>query len=206
MLTEVIWRNRWLASAMATFGVAALVFTISMVGGSSEPTLPHVPAVIVGEAANMDQLVGKADVIVVGTIGASVTERTIAPYSGGADLAPRMPVTDYQVTVTSVLKGDGDVSSGDTLTLREFGHLSKEETNPEFYEDFPMSKVGDSHLYVLGKNPDNTTYGLYFGRFSRFSIDGNMIEYADMDGKEVRFAPNVTPTSFLTAIQEEVSR
>ena len=206
MTPKVIWRNRWLVSAITTFGMAALVLTVSFTAGSREPTLPHVPAVIVGEAEDMDQLVSKADVIVVGTIGVSATERTINPYSGGSDLAPRMPVTDYQVTVTSVLKGDGDISSGDTLTLREFGHLSKEETNPEFYENFPMSRVGDSRLFVLGKNPDDTTYGLYFGRFSQFSIDGNVVEYSDMGGKEVRFARNVSPTDFLTAIREEMNR
>ena len=142
-------------------------------------------------------MVSKADVIVVGTIGTSATERAIDPYSGTSDLAPRMPVTDYQVTVSSALKSDGEFSPGDTLTLREYGHLVKENEAPEFYAKFPMSNVGDSRLFVLGKNPDDSTYGLYSGRYSRFDLGGNMVEYPDLDDTEVKFARGVSPTAFL---------
>ena len=187
-------------------GIAALVFAVSFVAANTEPAGGDPPAAIVGAAEDMSELVSKADVIVVGTIGSSITERTIEPYSGGTDESPRIPVTDYQVTVTSVMKSDGDISLGDTLTLREFGHLSKVDSSPEFYRKFPMSSAGDSRLFVLGKNPDNTTYGLYFGRFSRFSIDGDVVQYSDMDGFEVKFARNVSPSNFLTAVQEEVNR
>lgn len=206
MIPEVIWRNRWLASTTAFMGLAALVFTVSLAAANNEPAGGDPPAAIVGAAEDMSELVSKSDVIVVGTIGQSTTERSIAPYSGGTDESPRIPVTDFQVTVTSVLKSDGDISLGDTLTLREFGHLSKAGSSPVFYKKFPMSNTGDSRLFVLGKNPDNTTYGLYFGPFSRFTIDGDVVQYSDLDGFEVEFARNVSPSNFLTAVREEVNR
>ena len=206
MIAKVIWRNRWPVSAMTFVGMAALVFTVSFDAGMGEHGPHEILSASVGAAENMNQLVNKADVIVVGTIGSSVTERTIAPYSSrGTDEFLRMPVTDYEVTVTSVLKGDGDISSGDTLTLRKIGHLSRSNTGSVFYEKFPMSNVGDSRLFVLGKNPDDTTYGLYFGSYSRFDIDGKVIKYPDLDDDEVKFAQDVSPTDFFASIQQEVT-
>jgi hypothetical protein len=115
-------------------------------------------------------------------------------------------VTDYQVVVTSVLKGDGGISAGDKVTLRQFGHLSKEKQNPTFFKNFPMSKVGESRLFALGKNPDGTTYGLLYGPYSRFAIDGESVKYSDLGDKDVEFARNVSPTQFLADIQGEVNR
>lgn len=111
----------------------------------------------------------------------------------------------YQLLVDTVLKGN-EVASGDKVTLRQFEHTSKTEKNHGFFKEFPMPRIGDSRLFVIGKNPDNATYGLYFGRFSRFDIDNNMVRYSNLDDAEVQFARDVSPTNFLANIQQEVSR
>ena len=206
MIPKVLWKNRWAASAMALMGVAVMAFAVSFNIEKSEPHHHHIPITPVGAAEDIEDLVEKADVIVVGTVGTSVTEHTIGPYSGGYDGAPTFPVTDYQVTVTSVLKGDGSVSSGNTLTLREYGHLSVANTGAHTHDKFPMSNAGDSRLFVLGKNPDDVTYGLYFGPYSRFSVDGNAVKYPGLDDESVQFAKNVSPADFMASIQEEVNR
>lgn len=69
-----------------------------------------------------------------------------------------------------------------------------------------MSNAGDSRLFVLGKNPDNVTYGLYFGAYSRFSIDDNVVKYSGLDDMSVQFAKNVSPANFMASIQEEVNK
>lgn len=211
MIPRILLENRWTASAMTLLGIAILTFAMSF---SVEKAEPHnhnhhnhdIPAVFVGAAKDIEQLVSEADLIVVGSVGTSTTERTIGPYSGGYDGAPTFPVTDYEITATSVLKGDGSVSPGDTLILREFGHLSIAGTNPPLYSKFPMSNIGDSRLFVLAKNPDNNTYGLYFGPYSRFAIDDDEIKYSDLDDAEVKFSRSVSPTDFITSIQEEVNK
>ena len=191
---------------MALMGIAVLAFAVSFNIEINEPKHHDIPITLVGAAKDIEQLVDKADLIVVGTVGASTVEHTIGPYSGGYDGAPTFPVTDYQVTVTSVLKGDGTVSAGGTLTLREFGHLSNANTEPQLYIKFPMSNAGDSRLFVLGKNPDNSTYGLYFGPYSRFSIDGDAVKYSGLDDESVKFEKNVSPGDFIVSIQEEVNK
>ena len=203
MIPKILWKNLWTASVMTSMGIAILAFAVSFTIEKNQSKHYDIPAVSVGAARNIGQLVDKADLIVVGTVGSSVNERTTGPYSGGYDGAPTFPVTDYQVTVTSVLKGSGAVSPGNTLILREFGHLSIANTEPHLYSKFPMSNVGDSHLFVLGENPDKSTYGLYFGPYSRFSLDGNSIKYSGLDDADVKFAKNVSPADFVASILEE---
>lgn len=205
-MRKVIRENLWFAGMTALFMISALAFALSFAIGSVEHEHIDIPANLVRAPSDMKQLVNQADVIVTGTIGASVTETIIAPYNK-AEIgieAPTFPVTDYNLLVTAVLKGSGEVASGDTVTLRQFGHLSKSEVNPKFFENFPMSRVGDSRLFVLRKNPDNTTYGLLYGPYSRFAIDGVAVMYSDLEDVEVEFARDVPPTEFLSNIQQEV--
>ena len=60
-----------------------------------------------------------------------------------------------------------------------------------------MSKVGDSRLFVLSKNPDGATYGLQFGPYSRFKVDSNVVVYSDLAHSEVKFARGISPADFI---------
>ena len=207
MIPQVLSKNRWLTGITTFLVISVLAFAMSFTIGNDKHGSMDIPASWVEAPSNMQQLVGEADIIVAGVVGSSVNETDIGPYDAGpATEAPLFPVTDYQVSVTSVLKGDGTIAPGDTVTLRQFGHLSEADTNPKVHQEFPMSKIGDSRLFALGKNPDNATYGLLFGPYSRFTIDGDVVEYSDMGGLEVKFARNVAPTDFIASIKEEIGR
>ncbi len=210
--------KRWVAGIVVLIVAAILAFTVSFVVGNDKQGsgvsvgyAPTSPASRVRAAGDLQDLVGKADVIVIGTIGSAVNETDIGSYNVKAEpeagpKLPTMPVTDYQVTVTTVLKNGDGVSPGDTVILREFGHLSKQQANPRYFENSPMSKPGDSGLFVLGMNPDGASYGLQFGRYSRFDIDGETVAYSDLEGLVVRFASGVSPSQFLASIRQEVQR
>ena len=160
-----------------------------------------IPASMVPAASSVEGLVSHADVIVIGTIGATVNETTIGPYNAeSGDNAPTFPVTDYQITVTRVLKDGGSVTAGDPLVLRQLGHLSVQKESPGLFERFPMSKPGDSRLFVLGENPDGTTYGLHFGPYSRFDIDGDVVAYSDIARPRVTFADQLSPSQLIADI------
>ena len=207
-MVRSLGKKRWLLEVMAIVGIGILTLTVSFVAGAGEGGRAEIPANLVGAPSSLTQMVSSADAVVVGTIGTSINETRIGPYSvtGSGFDAPRFPVTDYQVTVTTVLKGGEEVSPGDTVTLRQFGHLSKADASSQFFEKFPMSNIGDSLLFVLGKTPDNSAYGLLYGPYSRLALDGSSVEYSDLEGMEVKFARGVSPLDFLANIQSEVSR
>ena len=196
---------RWM-SVLVVGGILSLVALTTAAKMNPAHGIADIPAAMVGAPDDMEDLVEQADVIVVGTIGSAATETTIGPYDlEPGKQAPTFPVTDYQLTVTTVLKGADDVATGDTLALRLFGHLSKEDESPAFFNQFPMSKPDDVGVFGLAKNPDGSTYGLQFGPFSRFDLDGAAVVYSGMDGLRVDFASGVAPAQFIKNIRQEVA-
>lgn len=72
--------------------------------------------------------------------------------------------------------------------------------------EYPMSYTGDRHLFLLTLNPDDITYGLYYGPSSRLIIDGDVLRVSDgsqrplvLDGSEKA----ITLESFIQNVEQK---
>ena len=169
----------------------------STVGPSSGPVST---GSMMRRPSSVEDLVARAGVIVLGTIDSVLEERQIGPYYGehGKPLPVGeeggIPVTDYQVQIESVLKGDGALTDGGTLVLRMFGHLSDQNATITSAV-FTLPNPGDRLLFSLGRNPDGT-YGS--GPDGLLNIDGEKVAYAD----GVPFAAEISPDQLMRDIRD----
>ena len=150
---------------------------------------------------NIEQLVARADVIVLGSVGTAVEERQIGGYGDDGRLMPPgeggIPVTNYEVRIESVLKGDGVVTSGGTLVLRIFGHRNSQGgaiTSVVFH----LPEPGDHLLFALGKNPDGTCGS---GPEGLLNVDGDIVTFAD----GVSFVTEISPDEFMQDLRDVVA-
>ena len=145
-----------------------------------QPNAPVSSGMMVPRPNSVEELVTRADIIVLGTITSVIDEKLIGPYDEDGSPLPAgeeggLPFTDYDVEIESVFKGDGTVTDGVTLVLRMFGHLSN--SNAIITSNvFPLPNPGDRLLFALGENPDGT-YGS--GPEGLLNVDGEKVVYAD---------------------------
>ena len=212
----------FVAGGVAALLVVALIVPASESGEAPEPVIVKgtVPAqssqpqtteqqpggsvyggMMVPRPRSAEEIVTRAHVIVLGTVAAVLSERWIGPYGEDGQSLPAdedgMPVTDYEVQVESVLKGDGTVIDGSTLVLRMFGHLS----NPNAIitsNVFTLPNPGDHLLLALGTNPDGT-YGS--GPEGLLDVDSEKVAYID----GVPFATETSPEQLMEDIRDAVS-
>ena len=220
---QVGWRALGMsgvAGGISVFVVFALLLTVSSEGEapepvvvgkvvtteptdtpttSQEPSSPTSSGMMVPRPRSVDELVMRSDVVVVGIITAVLQEMRIGPYGEDGAAVPGdeeggIPVTDYEVRVETVLKGDDAVAGGDTLVLRMFGHLSDRDSiiTPNL---FTLPNPGDRLLFALGRNPDGT-YGS--GPEGLLDVGGENVVYAD----GVPFAIEVSPERFVQQIKD----
>ena len=163
---------------------------------AQEPNSPVSAGSMIPRPNTVEELVARSGVILLGTIEAVLDEKRIGPYGEDGVPVPAdddgMPVTDYEVQIDRVVKGDGTAAAGGTVVLRMFGHVS----NPGAIitlNTFPLPSVGDYLLFALGKNPDGT-YGS--GPEGLLSVDGEKVAYAD----GVPFATEISPDRFVQQI------
>ena len=165
---------------------------------SQQPSSLSSSGMMVSRPRSVDELVMRSDLIVVGIITAVVEERWIGPYGDNEKVLPAgddgMPVTDYEVQVESVLRGDGTVVDGGSVVLRMFGHLSNSSAiiTPN---GFLLPNLGDYLLFASGENPDGT-YGS--GPDGLLNVDGESVVYAD----GVPFGTEVSPDRFVQQIRD----
>ena len=103
-------------------------------------------------------------------------------------------MTDYQVQIEGVLKGDGTITDGGTLTLRMFGHLNSQGGAITSFV-FQLPNPGDRLLFALGRNPDGT-YGS--GPEGLLDVSGETVAFAD----GVPFAVDISPEQIAQEIRE----
>ena len=162
--------------------------------------------------ANRQELVQKADVIVVGRVGQVVRQGEFAGYAADGTLIrpesadprirnPALPFYDLEIKVERIIKDDGVIRSGKPLLLRMSGVRTAAQINPQ--DDFPMSSPGDRHLFFLSRNPDNETYGLYFGAWSRLNIDGPIVTASDGGHSTIPFIGRTAPSDFIDQLESK---
>ena len=217
---RVGWRAVGMSAAVLGAGVLvvfALTLPVSREGESSEPAIgkvvsteptgalttsrdpasPTSSGMMVPRPQSVEELVARAEVIVLGTITSVLAQKWMGPYGEDGRPLPAsdergLPFTDYEVQVERVLKGYGTIANGGTLVLRMFGHLD----NPGAIitpNAFTLPNQDDHLLFALGKNPDGT-YGS--GPEGLLNVDGERVLYAD----GVPFAAGVSPDRFVDAV------
>ena len=72
--------------------------------------------------------------------------------------------------------------------------------------EFPPSVPGDRQRFFLDRNPDQHTYGLWFGPASRLIIDGPIVRQSDGQQTPVRYPHEMAPAALVRAIQEMVEQ
>ena len=107
--------------------------------------------------ANVEDLIARGQIIVIGTLDEKFEEIMMGGY--GADGQPSegtMAFTDYQINIEEVIKGDDTVSAGtESVVLRMFGHKDVQKAVLT-YVPYKLPEPGDHLLFALGRNPDGT--------------------------------------------------
>ena len=137
----------------------------------------------------MHELVAPAQLIFIGEVGPVVQRRTYSGYDPQGELldgfneagtpVPRAPITDFEVKVERVIRGDGTIGSGKPVILRMSGDATPEMKEITRNSDYPFSYTGDRYLFLLTRNPDRATYGFYHGPWSRLLIDGDTLRISN---------------------------
>ena len=170
---------------------------------SQEPAAPVSSSMMVPRPESIEVLVRMSHILVVGTINSVLDEKLIGAYEeDGKPYIPGeesgSPYTDYEVSIESVLKGDGDVEDGGTLVLRMFGHLSQ-QNDVVTLAPVQLPQPGSHYLLALGRNPDDT-YGS--GSEGLIYVDGETVAYAD----GVAFSTELAGEEFVEAVREKANR
>lgn len=164
--------------------------------------LPSAPVPV-----SIDELAGDADVIIIGAVASVVAQGSFAGYDEGGNLLHTtdpnlahadLAFTDYAMTVEQVLLDDGALQAGKPLVVR----IVEQSTNaaqPSARQTpyLPLSSIGDRHLWLLSRNPDQQTYGLRYGPWSRLVVDGPIVVLSDGQQTPVKIAGStLTPADF----------
>ena len=151
---------------------------------------------------SVEELVSRSVVIVLGTVASVSEQKRIGYYRADGKPLPadenRIPVTDYEVHVESVLKGDGRVEDDGALVLRMYGH-SGNGISIITPNSFTYPNPGDHLLFALGRNPDGT-YGS--GPEGLLNVDGEKVAY--IDGEP--FASDTSSEQFVRDIRDAAFR
>jgi hypothetical protein len=78
-----------------------------------------------------------------------------------------LPFTDYSVRIERVFKQAGSTLDSEII-MRVVGHPRQDGA---INLEYPLPVIGERNLFFLMRNPDNKTYGPFFGAWSRFNID-----------------------------------
>ena len=139
--------------------------------------------------ANVEDLIARGQIIVIGTLDEKFEEIMMGGY--GADGQPSegtMAFTDYQINIEEVIKGDDTVSAGtESVVLRMFGHKDVQKAVLT-YVPYKLPEPGDHLLFALGRNPDGT-YG-----------SGGVGGLIDIDSEVARFADRMPLNPFVYGI------
>ncbi|MCL6511326.1 MAG: hypothetical protein K6U78_11610 [Anaerolineae bacterium] len=134
-------------------------------------------------------MLSKTQLIVIGEVGPVVQRRTFSGYGPNGELwdgfdavgrpVPQVPFTDFEVKVERVLRDDGSIANAKPIILRMAGDATPEMKAITQNTNYPFTYTGDRYLFLLTLNPDKTTYGFYYGPWSRLLIDGGTLRVSD---------------------------
>lgn len=149
---------------------------------------------------SLDEMVSHTELIFVGTVGSVERYLDFAGYgedglpqkAGEASGPPSMPTTDFRLEVEKVLRDDGRVASGEPIILRMVG-LGQHDN--EGLEKMGKGFVGQRYVFMLGANPDGSSYGPYYGAMSLLIIDGDILRSSDGLGTPLQFSGDAGPVT-----------
>lgn len=205
---------------LATIGVLGLLAG-RLVGMFAAPTSPpdQIPAAstvsdesaafIMTAPETMHELVDKADIIVVGTVGDKLGKPSFVEYDdhGKAVKAEAMNVPqdwettfhDFAVNVERVIKDDGTLQAQSPLIVRT--KFARETPAIDVHDRYPGIYSGDRYLMFLTQEPDHKTYGFYYAAGSRLLIDGPSVAQSDGRRSPLPFAKGVAPEEFIGQVR-----
>jgi hypothetical protein len=171
-------------------------------GQSPDSVNPSAYALWTVRHADVEDLIARSQVIVVGALGEEFEERMISGYGPDgqitADPEGWLAYTDYTLNIEEIIRGDDVVSEGaNSVVLRMFGHVSAQDEAPTSVA-FKLPEPGDRLLFAMGTNPDGT-----FGSGPEGLIDIESENAAYEDG--IRFASGGTTAELLEQIKAQVS-
>lgn len=183
------------ALALIVLAVILVILQGNFFADSSDNTASSAAFSEFPPPADVQGLVDGADAIVVGKVGEIQYSGKEGPYGfalptpdpSGRPIPGILPVTYYTIDIQDVLLSDDIVESKPVLRL-----IGKpEDRRFEFGEEF---------LFVLGRNPDNESYGI-FGDFNALSINSDHVE--DSAGAPVEFGPR-DPEEFMDEVRAAI--
>lgn len=164
---------------------------------------------------SISELVSGKDVIVVGTMGHSISTTIIAhPTEDGFQLPDahdnlgldiaNEPVTDFTFTPTDILLSDNSISINDPITVRWNGHLN--DIPSEMVNSVGWPQETRQYLLFLNQNLGESPEGTYSplgGVYNALLIDGDNITYSN--GISVEYAYNMDSSEFIEEVRTEVN-
>jgi hypothetical protein len=170
----------------------------------------------VPQPLSYNELLESSNIIIVGRVGKLIQEGRFAGYDkNGVMIIPTstdplvggVDYVDFAVDVEQIVKDDGTIAAGKQVILRMMGKPSIDNNhNTNIEQHFPLSRLGDRNLFMLTQNPDKQTYGLLYGPWSRFLIDGTEIKYSDGGQTPVDFAQKTSPVDFIKELEASMNR
>lgn len=163
---------------------------------------------------DIDELIERSDLIVIGTLGETVDKRLFYGYQDGADkLAQQeqetpftlgLPLVDYAIHVQEVIMDDKEFPLADTNSRRVVFRTFEDED-----EASSAAAVKDRRgrmVFFLTRNPDNETYGI-ISSLHRIKLgDGDdEISYSfELRDHEVPFAPKAKSKDFMNDVKKNL--
>lgn len=176
--------------------ILTIFFAVSALFASTSSFTPPLPPDFTPEPRgpfSLNELLSRASLIVIGTVGPVQGHLDFAVYGYDGELMTARPVTrwgspmgdvyatDFVIYVDDVLRDDGTIASGAPVILREPARLSEVETaklrGVENFEQMGsiFSWTGDRNLFLLSPVPDNSAYGYFYWEKSKLSLDGDRV-------------------------------
>jgi len=181
----------------------------------------------VADPTNLATLVAVSDIIVEAEVGPTAYRTVFAGYNAQGTLivpssptppsisatalpAFQMPLTDYTINdvANTIRDCDGVVATPGALRVRMIGDppSGASAIATDNASEYPIGQENDARLFFLSKNPDNSTYGLYFGPCSRVAFDWGVVTCSDGLRRQLSFMEDVTVEEFTDAVATEVAQ
>jgi hypothetical protein len=154
-------------------------------------------------------LVASADAIITGTV---LSTEFIGYSSGYADETGEIvmveassgslafPITEYEVSVDTVVLDDGTVGTASHITMRMVGIGDIEDGDPCSGGLTPLNVEGETYLFFLTEEPDGKAYGLYYGPHSRLTLELPEVTATTCPPSVVYWTEETDPAGFMAEV------
>ena len=158
-------------------------------------------SMMIPRARNASELVDRSEIVAVGTITAVLAQTEFDGYGEDGEDEPveegGMPITDYDVSIEMLMKGDGTIVEGGNFVLRMYGHIDG-QSDAITLNVFTLPEPGAHLMFALGRNPDGT-YGS--GPDGLINVDGDLVAFSD----GVQFGEGVETDAFVEQVMAAAS-